>query len=203
MSWKVRHEGSPTVIEGLSPQQIVDGMQEGQWETTDEVMGPGESKWTPIERHPQFEEAALDIEAKPPNVQPDESHVDMNALIDVCMVLLVFYILTTAYVALQSMLEHPDTGNKAKGAVVVQQDQVDKTMIKVRISTEGGKPVFRVEDKVVPQEKLADELSRSASQSSKRIVLLEIDEGTSHGSVIAVQDAAKGAGVTKVNYVVD
>jgi hypothetical protein len=34
MPWQVRHEGSPQVLKDLSLQQIVDGLRDGQWETT-------------------------------------------------------------------------------------------------------------------------------------------------------------------------
>ena len=46
MSWKIRHEGSPRSIEGLSLQAVVDGLQDGLWEPTDEVMGPQDPQWT-------------------------------------------------------------------------------------------------------------------------------------------------------------
>ena len=38
MSWKIRHEGSPKSMEGLTPAQVVEGLQDGLWEATDEVM---------------------------------------------------------------------------------------------------------------------------------------------------------------------
>ena len=52
MTWKIRHEGSPRSVEGLSAAQVVEGLQDGQWETTDEVMGPQDRNWVAIESHP-------------------------------------------------------------------------------------------------------------------------------------------------------
>ena len=65
MPWQVRHAGSPRVVRDLSLQQIVDGLQDGQWETTDEVLGPGEERWRTIDAHPQLADIAQDVEAPP------------------------------------------------------------------------------------------------------------------------------------------
>src|SRR5687768_11186452 len=99
-TWKMRHEGAPQSVEGLTAELIVEGVQEGQWEPTDEVMGPGESDWKSLETHPHFAEAmaAYDPPMSPP--LPDETRLDMNPLIDVALVLLIFFILTTTYTEL-------------------------------------------------------------------------------------------------------
>ena len=90
MSWKVRHEGSPRAVEDLTPGQIAQGLIDGHWEPTDEVMGPQDTEWVPLENHPNFATVALEVEPPPPREHEDESRLDMNALIDVCLVLLVF-----------------------------------------------------------------------------------------------------------------
>jgi len=62
IGWKVRHEGAPQAMDGLSFEQVVDGLHEALWEPTDEVQAPGEATWTAIENHPQLAEIAADIE---------------------------------------------------------------------------------------------------------------------------------------------
>src|SRR5438309_2332588 len=47
MSWKVRHQGSPQHAEVASTEEIGQGIQDGAWEPTDEVMGPGEGVAVP------------------------------------------------------------------------------------------------------------------------------------------------------------
>src|SRR5206468_7389193 len=96
MPWQVRHAGSPRIVRNLTLQQLVDGLQDGLWETTDEVQGPGEAVWRPIEAHPQMADLAQDLEAPPPDRHPEATSLDFNALIDVCLVLLIFFILTTS-----------------------------------------------------------------------------------------------------------
>lgn len=63
MPWKLRHEGSPRELGELTLAQIVEGLRDGLWEPTDEVMGPTDSAWQAIENHPALAEVAEDIEA--------------------------------------------------------------------------------------------------------------------------------------------
>src|SRR5690348_4356674 len=95
MSWQVRHQGSPKAVPNLSVAQIVQGLRDGVWAPTDEVRGPQDTGWVALEEHPQFAEVVEDLEAPATRDHGDEAHVDMNALIDVTMVLLIFFILTT------------------------------------------------------------------------------------------------------------
>src|SRR5438445_2492347 len=137
-------------MEGLTAAQVVEGLQDGLWETTDEVMGPHDRDWVEIENHPQFAEAAADIEPPPPRFHEDESRLDMNPLIDVCLVLLIFFILTTSYAALQKVLDLPSISNqKLEGPPVFTKEQVDKFPIEVEARREVGKTVVKVEDQEV------------------------------------------------------
>src|SRR5258708_38947405 len=95
--WKVRHEGSPKFTAGLTPEQVLDGVREQMWEPSDEVQGPGETGWRSMESHPVFAAALADYEPPPAPPKPDETKLDMNPLIDVALVLLIFFILTTTY----------------------------------------------------------------------------------------------------------
>ena len=132
MTWKIRHQGSPRSIEGLTAGQVVEGLQDGLWETTDEVMGPHDEQWREIENHPQFEEVAAEIEPPEPRHHEDETRLDMNPLIDVCLVLLIFFILTTSYAALQQVLEAPGlSSKKVTGPLVKTKEAVEKVTIKV------------------------------------------------------------------------
>lgn len=201
MTWKIRHEGSPKSIDGLTFEEVVEGLQEGQWETTDEIMGPNETQWVPIESHPQLEEIAADIELPQKPEGEDETRLDMNPLIDVCMVLLIFFILTTSYAALQKVLDSPahseDNDNAMK---VVARADAEKVMIQVKVTMEDGKPVIRVEKDVVPKERLLGALKSYVGRTRKTQLLLEHDREVPHGILVAIQDAAKGAGMEQVHF---
>ena len=76
MNWKIRHEGSPQSVDGLTASEVVEGLQDGVWEPTDEVMGPGDRQWVAIENHPQFEEIAADMEPPLTPVHEDEARLE-------------------------------------------------------------------------------------------------------------------------------
>jgi biopolymer transport protein ExbD len=198
--WKLRHQGSPSSLGDLTLAQVAEGLADGRWEPTDEVMGPDDKDWVPIESHPQLEEIAAELEPEPSRTYDDETRLDMNALIDVCLVLLIFFILTTSYAILQKRMEAPDVSANKLGPPTITKEKVDQQMIRVSVRMEDGKPVFRIEDRVVDPSQLEYELSRFVKATKKTQLLLEADDDVPHSASIAVQDAAKGARIEKVNF---
>jgi len=196
MSWKVRHEGSPQAVEVPTAQQVAVGLVDGLWEPTDEVMGPDSSTWVPLENHPTFAEVAAEVEPPPPRHYDDETHLDMNALIDVCLVLLIFFILTASYAALQSRIESPTVNFNQAGEAVITPDDVDQQVL-VTVKLEDGKPVIRVEGKVVERNRLRAELARARSLKARNVLLVQIEPKVPHEVSVFIQDAAYGS-FTKV-----
>jgi biopolymer transport protein ExbD len=211
MSWKVRHEGSPRAVEGLTPGQIAQGLVDGHWEPTDEVMGPDDPQWVAIENHPVFAEAAMDLD--PPEVKSydDETRLDMNALIDVCLVLLVFFILTTSYAALQRLIDMPGMSiERVSGAPKVTKEAVERLMIKVEVRmVRGGEgagekdvPVIKVEGETVEPDQVGRALARFVKDTRKTELLIDYSPRVPYGTVIGIQDAAAGAGIQQVHILV-
>jgi biopolymer transport protein ExbD len=179
---------------------VVGGLQDGLWEATDEVMGPLDRDWVALENHPQFADIALDLEPHPPRHYDDETHLDFNPLIDVCLVLLIFFILTTSYAALQKVLPMPSvSATKVNGPPVFSPEQVKQFMIKVEARQEDGKPVIRVEDKVVEPQNLVAAISQFVKKERKTELLVDA-AGVEWGVVVNIQDAAKGADVNRVHF---
>ncbi len=214
MPWNVRHQGSPRIVRNLTLQQIVEGLRDGLWEPTDEAMGPGEERWLALEAHPQLAEIVLEMEPPRPARPPDATSLDMNALIDVCLVLLIFFILTTSYANLvQKVVPVPaDVSAQGKPKVTPISD-IKKFMIRVQaIGDKLGKPVVRIESlpadvlaadgKTIDQAKMRSALQPYVrGEDHKREVLLDAHE-VSWETVIQIQDAARAAGVNKIRYAV-
>ncbi len=220
--WKVRHEGSPKWTEGLTYEEALQGLLDGRWEPTDEVWGPSDTDWVAFENHPQFAEVAADIEPPPPRHHEDETRLDMNPLIDVCLVLLVFFILTMTYASLQKIIEAADLGTEDAGGVQVVKDKdVEATMVRVGLLMRDDKVVVQVEGKDVasaPKSALAraddddkkqmnqfnrdlvTSLSSFSGAARRRTVLLEHEKKVPHGFVVAVQDASKTARMERVLF---
>jgi len=203
MSWKIRHEGSPQSVDGISVVQIVEGLQDGQWEPTDEVMGPEDRSWVAIENHPALAEVAAELEAPPPAGHDEETTLDLNALIDVCLVLLIFFMLTTSYAILQKRFDAPVTATDPnKPNVRVVKHDVQEQMVMVEATMENGKPVVRVEKQVVSLEFLAADLHNRVGKGKNNQLLLKYDDAVPHGVVVEIEDDARLAGLEKVCIVV-
>jgi biopolymer transport protein ExbD len=196
MSWKVRHEGSPRTVDNLTPGQIAQGLEEGLWVPTDEVQGPNDDGWTAIESHPIFADVAADLDLTPERKPDEGTHLDMTALIDVCLVLLVFFILTTGYAALQKMLEMGKLNfDKDNGVVRVTQKQVDDLMLKISVQMEKGQPVIRLEDEIVAPDDLPARLQSLVRSTHKVHLIARHDDDVPWGAVVPIHDAAKFAGI--------
>lgn len=201
MSWKIRHEGSSTAVE-LTQDQLREELTDGRWEPTDEVFGPGDVEWQAIENHPALTEIAADMEPLPAKPYDDETRLDMNALIDVCLVLLVFFILTTSVAVLQQRIEAPTPDSSKPGPAIVTKEQVANQMIIVKATQEGDHTVVRLEDKVIDPDRMVAEFRRYVRSSGKTSLLLEHDDNVPHDMVVRIIDAAKGAGMDRVRLLV-
>jgi biopolymer transport protein ExbD len=200
MNWSIRHEGSPRSIDGLNRAQVIEGLQDGLWEPTDEVKASQDPQWLAIENHPDFAEIAADLEPPPPPIHDDETRLDMNPLIDVALVLLIFFILTISYSRVQKVLDMPVGSTRSvEGPIIISKDQVQSLMVKVEARLEGGMPVIRVEGEPVPEENLRAALSKYAGKKKKSNVLIDA-QGVSWGTVVTIQDAAKGADMEHIFF---
>lgn len=204
MSWKLRHAGSPQFISGLSMAQIVEGLADDKFDTSDEVFGPGDTRWTPIESHPKFQEIVAEIEEARNRViaeeDADEQRIDMNPLIDVCLVLLVFFILATTMSILEKVLDIPQSKAERVGNIrKVKMEDIISSTIMVKAYKEGGKTVVKLEDKPVPIEDLQTYLD-SHVRDTRKLELLIDAQGVEWETVVAIIDAAAGVGIKKVQF---
>lgn len=198
MSFSVRHEGSPVWVSDQSSADVLAGLRDGRWEPTDEVWGEGKPDWVPLEDHPRFAEAAGEISPPPRKHHPDETRLDMNPLIDVALVLLIFFILTTTYETIRKVLDLPGVSAKVPGQLrKVDPEQAKKLMVMVTARQKDGQPVLTVEDRPVGLTELDVTLRRAVSDSKKTTLLLDASPDVDYGVVMAIMDAARGAGIAK------
>jgi biopolymer transport protein ExbD len=183
-------------VDDLTPGQIAQGLEDGQWEPTDEVLGPDDMAWTSIENHKVFANVVEDLDLTPERKPDEGTHLDMTALIDVCLVLLVFFILTTGYAALQKMLEMgPLRYDKDNHVLIVKPEDVQKLMLKVSVTKEGDKSVMRLENEIINPADLPGRLSNLVRETKKVNLIVTHDFDVPWGDVVPIKDAAKFAGI--------
>lgn len=193
-AWLVRQEGSPTAVGVPSPAEVLEGLRDGNWLPTDEVKGPSDVNWQSIETHPTFAEAAQELEPpKPPG--EDETNLDMNPLIDVCLVLLIFFILTITYASLERAIDIPPEQPDEKGAPpkVDLKDIRDQVFV-VRAKMDGNRAVVMLEKDEVKLDQLEGEMKKAIGAGRTEMVL-DVEPDVPWGVETAILDAAKGARV--------
>ena len=196
-AWQVRKEGSPEVYALPTPAAVITAMRDGNFVPTDEVKGPGDAAFQPLETHPVFAEAALDVEP-PPAETTDDTHLDMNPLIDVCLVLLIFFILTITYASLERALDVPEDTPDEKGAPQTTVNELKDRIFMVVVKMDGEKMVIKIgvpgSIKEVPYDKnkIFDEIKTIVNTTGRKEMLLDIDKDALWGVDTTILDAAKG-----------
>ncbi|MCI0638557.1 MAG: biopolymer transporter ExbD [Gemmataceae bacterium] len=211
MPWQLRHQGSPESLRDLSFAEIAEGLRNGRIEPTDEVLGPGDSDWQAIENHADLSEIAEEVERPPERRHVEPTSLDMNALIDVCLVLLIFFILTTTYAAaVQKVVPLPSMKADAKKARPITPAEVKNRMVRLQAFLDkAGRPMLRLENQTihaltqdgqsVDPDKLRDALVPYVRGPDRKTEMLLDAREISWGTVIAIQDGARAAGIQMIH----
>jgi biopolymer transport protein ExbD len=194
MSWQVRHEGSPNATKNLTAQQVLVGVTEGVWEPSDEVRGPADTDWRSIESHPHFEEAIQEIELPDTGHHDDETHLDMNPLIDVALVLLIFFIITASYDALKKVINMPSMSAKG-GTPRVINDKSEICKVEAFLGPDGKTVIYKVDGEEIPEDKIGQGIGRAVAQKRSK-VLIDVKD-VRWDNVVKIIDAGQGNGATK------
>jgi biopolymer transport protein ExbD len=201
MSWRIRHAGSPASIAVRGPDKILAGLRDGDWEPGDEVQTDN-GDWMPLEDHPAFAEACENLEGPKPE-PPDESRIDMNPMIDVALVLLIFFILTTTYSSLRRSIDLPEAPTEKKGAAkqTVKPEDIKERFFKVKMSMDDdGKPVVLVAEKPCTPDDLEAEILGAVRATGKREVYADIAPDVPWGLEAKLYDACRGADIRQIYW---
>jgi len=198
-NWLVKPEGTDTPIALASAVDVLAGLRDGIWRPTDDVKGPTDAGWTAIESHPAFEEAAEELVPLP--VEHDDSHLDMNPLIDVCLVLLIFFILTITYSSLERAIGIPESSpeGESKSQKLDWKDIKDQ-VFRVTAKMDGDNAVILVEKEPTKLADVEEKIRHVVEKSGRRQMLLDIDGNVPWGVQTAILDAAKGNNIIKILY---
>jgi biopolymer transport protein ExbD len=202
MRFSIRNEGSPQYVEGVEATAILEGVRDGIWEMTDEVRGPGESNWQSLELHPVFAKAMAEFEPPPAKPHDDETRLDMNPLIDVALVLLIFFMLTTTYEELRKELIPASGSSLEKQGKATTDKQLQSFTIRVTAKVEGEKTVIRVENEVVDARELQKKFEDWMTRTGHTKLAMEISPDVEWETVVRIQDAAAGAKITETIRIV-
>ena len=196
-AWLVRQEGALNAVGVPSAAEVLTGLKDGNWLPSDEVKGPDDAGWQSIEMHPTFAEAAAEIDPPKPE-SPDETTLDMNPLIDVCLVLLIFFILTITYASLERAIDIPEDNPDKKGPTTVKYEDIKDRVFVVSARMDGERVVVRIEKKDVPIDQLFTEMKQIIESTGRKDMVLDLEKEVPWGIETAILDAAKGNGVRDI-----
>ena len=197
-TWLVRREGSPTAYTLPSAEAVLDGLRDGIWLPSDEVKGPDDPDWVPIDAHHAFEDTAEELAAPLPEAH-DDTHLDMNPLIDVCLVLLIFFILTISYASLERAITIPEDKPEEEGTVAkVDIKDIQDRIFRVSGAMDGDRPVIKVDNEEVPLDQLQRKIRTIIDTTGRKEMLLDLDGNVPWGVQTAILDAAKGNNVHEI-----
>ena len=186
--WDLRNHDSDSKSILLESIEIQDLIVSGLISINDEIRKEGETTWKTFLDYPEFDDT---FSVKSSIKHDEDENIDMNALIDVCLVLLVFFILLTSYAKLVQHLEAAKTNpdSKIPSITTTQADQKTKVVIK----TEAGKTLFYINEQVVESENLTTALKASARKLKSKDLILFYSDDVPSQAVISIQDAARAA----------
>ncbi|MGL4423529.1 MAG: ExbD/TolR family protein [Gemmataceae bacterium] len=195
--WSIRFEGTSNLRSVDTAHAVLEGIRDGLWEPSDEVRGPGDTGYRLIEEHPLFADVIAEM-GPPEKREPEDNHLDMNPLIDVCLVLLIFFILTTTYESLRRTLDVPaEPEDKAAAQKKLQEDLKDKAFT-VTAWMDVGKPKVKIEDDLVDLKELDSKMKQIVKSTGRSEMMLEVEGKVPWGVEAAIHDAARGASVYQI-----
>lgn len=120
------------------------------------------------------------------------SDINVTPLVDVMLVLVVIFIITTPLLASSIRLDLPKT-DAAKA--------VDTPRFVTLVVDKSGQAFLN--DKPLPLKELARQLTQTASQNPDTEVQLRADETVPYGKVVEVMGVAQKAGLNRIGFVAE
>ena len=129
--------------------------------------------------------------------QIDTEEMDLTPMVDMTFLLLIFFMITASF-QLQKSIEVPSPSPEQSGAsqALMPADELEQTTIRIQIDEKSA--VF-IEDQPVPSlAHLTEQLQTVMRTTQRWEVLLSASPAAYHETIVAVVDAAQGAGVQKI-----
>src|SRR3989338_5775447 len=120
--------------------------------------------------------------------EKDEVTIEIPSLIDVMFTLVLFFLVTTTFVSAPGMkVDLPKSS-----AQDIQRDKKDITIVI------GQNHELLINQKAVNERELQARLSAQAKENPQTLVIIQADQGVSHGLVVRIMDYAREAGLSRL-----
>jgi len=124
----------------------------------------------------------------------EESEVDLTPMLDVVFILLIFFIVTATFIQEQSLkVEPPPPSN-------TDSPSEPEPTILIRVDEEN---VVTVQGRLVDTGSVRANIERLRAETPGMPIILQAHPEAKNGTLLRIRDQAEGAGVDKVNIVLD
>ena len=124
----------------------------------------------------------------------EDSEVDLTPMLDVVFILLIFFIVTATFIQEQSLkVEPPPPSN-------TDQPNEPEPTILIRVDEEN---VVTVQGRLVDTGSVRANIERLRAETPGMPIILQAHPEAKNGTLLRIRDQAEGAGVDKVNIVLD
>jgi biopolymer transport protein ExbD len=194
--WRVRPEDARDQGREISLARLAQGIRDGVWSESDQVLAPGEPQWRLIGEHPNLEEH-IPRKKLFKSHEAEEAEMDMTPMIDVTFQLLIFFMIAATYIV-QKTLDMPKPEANPDAASTVTLEQLEKNNIMVKV---GADKSITVQGLPAALENLEAVLTRAVKEHDGAEMVLDVHDDVDHDTVVKVLDAAGGAQIEKVHFV--
>jgi biopolymer transport protein TolR len=118
------------------------------------------------------------------------SEINVTSLVDVTLVLLIIFMITSPLMQMGIQVNLPKAASKAM-----------ETKGTITITIRKDASIF-VADKMIPLTSLADELSKGLAEGKKG-VFIRADEGVPYGAVVRVLDVTRKTGIQDIGLITE
>jgi biopolymer transport protein ExbD len=194
--WRVRGEDATGPGHPIAFSRLAQAVADGIFGEEVQVRGPGEATWMLVGEHPLLEERL----PRPAIVQTrsyQDAEMDMTPMIDVVFQLLIFFMITAAFVV-QKTLDLPQSKTDSRPSAPTTMSRLKEDFIVVAIQPG---PVITVNEQPVAVDGLAGALRRAARGRDTVEMVLDVDDQVEHETVVQALDAAGEAEIERVMFV--
>jgi len=193
--WRVRKEDSSGEGTAVAYADLAQAVADGLFAEGDEVRDPRHRQWVLIGEHRDLEEHLPPAPLYKSKAQ-EEADMDMTPMIDVSFQLIIFFMITAAFVV-QKTLDMPAAHRESNAPRRYTMSELAANNVMVTLKAGGA---LTVDGQPVAMEGVLGAIRQSMRGRSNVEMVLDAEDAVEHETVVAVLDAAAGTQIEKVHF---
>lgn len=193
-AWRIRPAGETHQGKRVSLPLLKRAIEEERIGELDEVLGPGEREWRTLADHHTISDW---LPRDPPHSPKEEedAETDMTPMIDVTFQLIIFFMITATF-TIQKTLDLPSSRPDQAGASQTLEELQEERIVVV-LKADGS---ITVDGTPTDSEGVIAAIQEANRNKRSAELILDVEDQSSHESVVRLLDAAGAARIEKVLF---